>query len=230
MKLVKAVEPPAGFTRALFRLPIHLYRLRLGWLFGNRLLLLNHIGRVSGKTHQTVLEVAEHNAADDSYTVASGWGPTAAWYRNILHNPSQVRAAPIGPTPLLSNTSQQFPTIPTPLHNLPTVPNLSQTASTTYDYNNDTPKCVWHIGTSGAILIWWRAARAPKSQPSQLVSLAKVCEVVAGVDDLAAIALEHQLLQRHSPPSRARQPGSAAGQRGPWGSTTPRAIPGPRRG
>ena len=49
MKIVKAVEPPAGFTRAVFRLPIHLYRLRLGWLFGNRLLLLNHIGRVSGK-------------------------------------------------------------------------------------------------------------------------------------------------------------------------------------
>jgi len=86
MKIVKAVEPPAGFTRALFRLPIHLYRLRLGWLFGNRLLLLNHIGRVSGKAHQTVLEVAEHDTTDDSYTVASGWGPTAAWYRNILHN------------------------------------------------------------------------------------------------------------------------------------------------
>ncbi len=85
MKVVKNVQPPAGLTRLLFRIPIHLYRLRLGWLFGSRLLLLNHVGRVSGKPRQTVLEVAEHDG--DTYVVASGWGPTAAWYRNILHTP-----------------------------------------------------------------------------------------------------------------------------------------------
>ena len=85
MKIVKNVQQPAGLTRFLFRMPIHLYRLRLGWLFGRRLLLLNHIGRVSGKPRQSVLEVAEHDG--DSYVVASGWGPTAAWYRNILHTP-----------------------------------------------------------------------------------------------------------------------------------------------
>ena len=105
MKIVKAVEPPAGFTGALFRLPIHLYRLRLGWLFGNRLLLLNHTGRVSGTSRQTVLEVAERDATDHSYTVASGWGPTADWYRNILHNPNvsiQVgtRTIPVTAVPL----------------------------------------------------------------------------------------------------------------------------------
>jgi deazaflavin-dependent oxidoreductase (nitroreductase family) len=85
VKIVKNVQPPAGLTRFVFRIPIHLYRLRLGWLFGRRLLLLNHIGRVSGKPRQTVLEVAERNG--DSYVVASGWGPTAAWYRNVLHTP-----------------------------------------------------------------------------------------------------------------------------------------------
>ena len=61
MKIVKNVQPPAGLTRFLFRVPIHLYRLRLGWLFGSRLLLLNHIGRVSGKPRQTILEVAERD-------------------------------------------------------------------------------------------------------------------------------------------------------------------------
>jgi deazaflavin-dependent oxidoreductase (nitroreductase family) len=80
VKIVKNVQPPAGSTRFLFRIPIHVYRLRLGWLFGSRLLLLNHIGRVSGKPRRTVLEVAEH--VDDGDVVASGWGPTAAWYRN----------------------------------------------------------------------------------------------------------------------------------------------------
>ncbi len=103
MKIVKNVQPPAGFTRFLFRIPIHLYRLRLGWLFGSRLLLLNHIGRVSGTPRQTILEVAEHDG--DSYVVASGWGPTAAWYRNILHTPDvtiQVgtRTMPVTAIPL----------------------------------------------------------------------------------------------------------------------------------
>jgi deazaflavin-dependent oxidoreductase (nitroreductase family) len=85
MKIVKNIRPPEGLTRFLFRVPIRLYRLRLGWLFGSRLLLLNHTGRVSGKPRQTVLEVAERDG--DSYVVASGWGPNAAWYRNLLRDP-----------------------------------------------------------------------------------------------------------------------------------------------
>lgn len=32
----------------LFRAPVYLYRWRLGWLFGNRLLLLTHTGRRTG--------------------------------------------------------------------------------------------------------------------------------------------------------------------------------------
>jgi deazaflavin-dependent oxidoreductase (nitroreductase family) len=87
VKVVKNIRPPAGLTRWLFRMPIYAYRLGLGWIFGKRLLLLNHIGRVSGKQHQTVLEVVEHDARDGSYLVASGWGPSAAWYRNILQKP-----------------------------------------------------------------------------------------------------------------------------------------------
>jgi deazaflavin-dependent oxidoreductase (nitroreductase family) len=88
VRVVKNVQPPTGLSRLLFRMPIHLYRLGLGWLFGRRLLLLNHIGRVSGKSRQVVLEVVAHDGADGSYVVASGWGPTAAWYRNILHTPT----------------------------------------------------------------------------------------------------------------------------------------------
>jgi deazaflavin-dependent oxidoreductase (nitroreductase family) len=72
----------------LFRTPIYLYRLGLGWLFGARILLLNHTGRVSGKQRQVILEVVSHDAADGSFVVASGWGPGAAWYGNVLlHQP-----------------------------------------------------------------------------------------------------------------------------------------------
>ena len=81
VRIVKNIEPPTGLPRLLFRLPIPAYRLHLGWLFGRRLLLLNHTGRVTGQPRQAVLEVADHDAADGSYVVASGWGTGAAWYR-----------------------------------------------------------------------------------------------------------------------------------------------------
>ena len=90
MKVVKTVQPPSGLSRLLFRVPIYAYHAGLGWLFGRRLLLLQHTGRVTGQPREVILEVAEHDPRDDSYAVASGWGTTAAWYRNINHNP-QVR-------------------------------------------------------------------------------------------------------------------------------------------
>jgi len=34
---------PRGLARLAFRLPIWLYHLRLGWLLGDRLLMLTHI-------------------------------------------------------------------------------------------------------------------------------------------------------------------------------------------
>jgi hypothetical protein len=71
-----------------------------------------------------------------------------------LHKHS--RSSPCPPT--LLNNSQ---TIPTPPLSRYILPNLPQIAFTTYDYNNDTRKCCWHIGTSGAILILGRAKRAP---------------------------------------------------------------------
>ncbi len=73
--------------RILFRAPIYLYRAGLGPMLGNRILILHHIGRLSGKERQAVLEIVEHDPAEDSFVVASGWGSTAAWYRNVLQQP-----------------------------------------------------------------------------------------------------------------------------------------------
>ncbi|SHU06588.1 nitroreductase family deazaflavin-dependent oxidoreductase [Mycolicibacterium phocaicum] len=87
MKIVKKVSPPAGLSRFLYRLPIYAYRAHLGWAFGERILLLHHLGRVSGKPRQAVLEVAEHDRTNDTFVVASGWGAGAAWYQNVLHTP-----------------------------------------------------------------------------------------------------------------------------------------------
>jgi deazaflavin-dependent oxidoreductase (nitroreductase family) len=105
VKIIKKIRPPTGASRLAFRAPICLYRLGLGWLFGDRLLLLNHVGRVSGKPRQAIVEVVAHDRPDGSFVIASGWGPSAAWYRNLLHTPdvsiqlgtrvSAVRAVPL---------------------------------------------------------------------------------------------------------------------------------------
>ncbi|WP_129842209.1 nitroreductase family deazaflavin-dependent oxidoreductase [Streptomyces sp. RFCAC02] len=81
-------ELPTGWRRFLFRLPIRLYRARLGWLLGRRLLLLEHVGRKSGRTRQVVIEVVARDVPHGpSWTVASGFGPRAAWYRNLRATP-----------------------------------------------------------------------------------------------------------------------------------------------
>ncbi|HEX4560064.1 MAG TPA: nitroreductase family deazaflavin-dependent oxidoreductase [Mycobacterium sp.] len=105
MKIIKRPHPPAGLRRLLFRSPIWIYRLGVGAVFGRRLLLLNHTGRVTGEPRQTILEVAQYDPTDCSYVVASGWGPDAAWYRNILEQPQvsiQVgsRTIPVTAEPL----------------------------------------------------------------------------------------------------------------------------------
>ena len=80
-------RPPTGWRRALYRLPVMFYRLGLGTLLGGRFIHLIHTGRKSGLRREVVLEVVEHVAGDDIYYLASGWGESSDWYRNILKNP-----------------------------------------------------------------------------------------------------------------------------------------------
>lgn len=78
---------PSGLSRLLFRMPIYLYKLRLGWLLGGRFLLLNHIGRKSGLPRQAVVEVVRHDSASDTYIIASGFGDQAQWFQNLMQTP-----------------------------------------------------------------------------------------------------------------------------------------------
>lgn len=73
--------------RWFVRAPIWLFRARLGFLFGSRLLLLEHIGRRSGARRYVVLEVVDHPASD-RYVVAAGFGERAQWLQNVRANPS----------------------------------------------------------------------------------------------------------------------------------------------
>ena len=86
-------------NRTLMRAPIWLYRAGLGFLFGSRLLMLEHVGRSSGARRYVVLEVIGH-PAPGTYLVASGFGTRAQWFRNVLAHPRvRVAVAAHGPRP-----------------------------------------------------------------------------------------------------------------------------------
>lgn len=74
-------------TRGFVRAPIWFYRHGLGWLFGRRVLMLEHTGRTSGSTRYVVLEVVDKPSADTTIVV-SGFGRRAQWYRNLEANPA----------------------------------------------------------------------------------------------------------------------------------------------
>jgi deazaflavin-dependent oxidoreductase (nitroreductase family) len=76
-------------TRWLVRAPVLLYRGGLGFVFGSRLLMLEHVGRVSGRRRYVVLETVDHPDTA-TFVVVSGFGTRAQWYRNVLAHP-QVR-------------------------------------------------------------------------------------------------------------------------------------------
>lgn len=83
-------KKPTGILRALFRLPISLYHLGLGWVFGDRFLLLTHTGRKSGLPREVVIEVVYHDKASGVYCIAAAWRRKSDWYLNILQT-SKVR-------------------------------------------------------------------------------------------------------------------------------------------
>jgi deazaflavin-dependent oxidoreductase (nitroreductase family) len=72
-------------VRWLVRAPIWAYRVRLGAVFGSRLVMLEHTGRTSGRRRFVVLEVVGH-PAPGTYLVVSGFGGRAQWFRNIQAN------------------------------------------------------------------------------------------------------------------------------------------------
>lgn len=110
MEIVKEVSHPTGLTRLILKVPIHLYRRGLGGLFGGRMMLINHVGRVTGTARQTVVEVIGHEERDGSYLVASGWGRGTDWYRNLLSTPHATiqvgrRSMPVTAIPLSEDES-----------------------------------------------------------------------------------------------------------------------------
>ena len=83
---IKDLQPPRGVARLGWRAPIWFYRLRLGSLLGGRFVLLNPIGRQTGKPRQAVLEVVHHNKEAGAYVMVSGCGENFS-YVPLLEKP-----------------------------------------------------------------------------------------------------------------------------------------------
>lgn len=81
MALIDFSHKPAGWLKWTLKVPTYLFRARLGLVFGNRLVMIEHRGRKSGDRHFTVVEVA--GRPSQQWVCASGTGPTADWYRNL---------------------------------------------------------------------------------------------------------------------------------------------------
>lgn len=74
-------------NRRIMRAPISLYRAGLGFVFGHRLMMLEHVGRTSGARRFVVLEVVTCPSRDE-VIIASALGRTAQWFQNLEAEPA----------------------------------------------------------------------------------------------------------------------------------------------
>lgn len=79
---------PGALLKLMFKMPVYVYRLRLGWLLGLRFLMVSHRGRKTGKIRHTVLEVIRYDAASKESIAVSAYGESSSWYRNLQASPA----------------------------------------------------------------------------------------------------------------------------------------------
>ena len=82
-----AIAAPDWRATPPFSRPGVFVPLRVRLAVGHRFLLLIHVGRRTGLTRQTVLEILEYRKEGPEAVVMSAFGPTADWLRNIETNP-----------------------------------------------------------------------------------------------------------------------------------------------
>ncbi|MCY3946250.1 MAG: nitroreductase/quinone reductase family protein [Anaerolineaceae bacterium] len=78
--LLTLFSPRSALVRALYRLPLLLWRMGLGWMLPRSMLVLSTRGRVSGLPRHTMLEQFVHKG---QIVVGSAWGDRSQWARNL---------------------------------------------------------------------------------------------------------------------------------------------------
>src|SRR3954452_13113946 len=72
---------PGRLGRLILKGPVLLYNWHVGFLLGQRFLLVNHVGRRSGRPYRTVVEVIGRGG--NRWYVMSGFGRGSDWYLNV---------------------------------------------------------------------------------------------------------------------------------------------------
>lgn len=100
-------EKAPSFLIPLFKLPLILYRLHLGWLLGNRFMQITHVGRHSGKVRRTVLAVLRFEKKSKEIYAVSAW-TGSDWYYNIRALPAlQIESGFVRYVPLQRTLSPE---------------------------------------------------------------------------------------------------------------------------
>ncbi len=79
---------PGRVALLVFRTPLPLYRRGWGWLLGHTFLFLVHVGRKTGKPHDTVAMVLRYDSDTREAVICSAWGAGADWVRNLRAHPA----------------------------------------------------------------------------------------------------------------------------------------------
>ncbi len=83
----KENEKAPSLMIPIFKLPVFLYRLHLGWLLGKRFMQITHVGRRSGKVRRTILAVLRFDDKTKEIYAVSAW-KGSDWYYNIQASPA----------------------------------------------------------------------------------------------------------------------------------------------
>lgn len=75
---------PAGLMKWIYKSPLLLYRMGLGFIVGRLFMVMTITGRKSGRPRRTAIEF--HEFKGRKY-IFSGWGTKTDWYRNIEADP-----------------------------------------------------------------------------------------------------------------------------------------------
>ncbi len=72
---------------SLFKIPLFFYKIGLGPLIGDKILILTTTGRKTGLARKTPLEYT-YALDRNTYTLTAAWGGTSDWFRNLVANPN----------------------------------------------------------------------------------------------------------------------------------------------
>lgn len=100
-------QKPPAFMLPFMKMPLILYRMGLGWVFGKRFMQLTHVGCKSGKVYRSVLAVVHFDESTREILAVSPWSGSD-WYRNIQAAPAlEVETGRIRFTPVQRSLSPE---------------------------------------------------------------------------------------------------------------------------